>query len=102
MSYRDSVDIELDSDTGTVTLTPKASTRHQSTLIWLHELGASGEIFKDLFLEKRLVPLGCKVVLPTAPKRRVNAMGGRMENSWFDIQSFNRERFEKDTTSNYS
>ena len=72
-------------------LCPKGN--HLTTLIWLHGLGDSAQGFKDLFLDIRLkiVPETCKVILPTAPERFVNALDMKL-NAWFDIKSSGRPK----------
>jgi predicted esterase len=71
----------------TIVLHPKA--KHTHTLIWLHGIGDSGKDFKGMFMEESLVnlPEGCKVILPTAPKRKQSAHGGSDLTSWFNIKS---------------
>ena len=71
-------------------LTPKSN--HSETLIWLHGLGDSAEGFEPVF-NSRMNPClpTTKIVLLTAPIRKVTINGGMSCTSWYDIIAF---RFE--------
>ena len=58
----------------TIILNPRSE--HKYTLIWLHGLGDRPEHFKSVFLNANdstgiKLPVGTKVVIPTAPERAV-------------------------------
>ena len=72
-----------------VILHPKE--KHTNTLIWLHGLGQTAEEFIQVFLDNRILenfPKGCKIVIPTAPIRKVTVNGGEKIPSWFDQRTF--------------
>ena len=72
-------------ESSTVTIEPKE--QHRYSLIWLHGLGDTGQGFKSFFTSDVILP-HCKVILPTAPKRKVTVLGGQISTSWYDITSF--------------
>ena len=63
--------------------------KHEYSLIWLHGLGDSGKGFEPVFTNPMLkvVPSTCRVILPSAPKRKVTCNGGAVMTSWYDILS---------------
>lgn len=70
-----------------VTMMPQTGP-HTQTIIWLHGLGDSAHGFKELFTDGDIsVPPGTKIILPTAPNRKVTLLDGKEEFSWFDIKS---------------
>ncbi len=54
-------------------------------------MGDNAYGFFDMFMDKelRVVPDNCKVVLPTAPQRKVTVNGGALTNAWFDMINLN-------------
>ena len=64
---------------------------YHNTLIFLHGLGDSAESLLDLFHEDgwhpNWIPPNCRIVLPTAPRRRVSLNNGKRATSWFDIHN---------------
>jgi hypothetical protein len=62
---------------------------HKFSLIWLHDLGDTGQDYEEYFTDKQKieVPAGCKVILPTAPNRQVTVKKDQTERCWFDIFS---------------
>jgi predicted esterase len=62
--------VELVWSNNTIVLHPKG--KHTHTLIWMHGIGDSGKDYKGMFMDDSLVnlPDGCKVILPTAKKRK--------------------------------
>ena len=73
-----------------IILLPKNS-KPNSTLIFLHGIGDSGEGYLQTFdSPNKPVPQNMKVILPTAPLSYVNI--NKIElNSWFDIKGFTKE-----------
>ena len=65
---------------------------HKYTLIWLHGLGDSAHGYSEIFAssQHKLVPLNCKIVLPTAPVQAVTFNNGQKMTSWYNI----KERFD--------
>lgn len=60
--------------------------RHQSTIIWLHGLGADGHDFAPVTTELQLPEsLGVRFILPHAPHRPVTINGGYVMRAWYDI-----------------
>jgi phospholipase/carboxylesterase len=66
--------VEVFEKEGTVIYHPKAE--HKYTLIWMHGLGDSAYGCRDMFLLDRFIklPEGCKIIMPTAPTRKVSIM----------------------------
>ena len=62
---------------------------HRHTIIWLHGLGDSAYGFLPIFEELDILP-DCKIVLLTAPKQPVTVNRGAVMNSWYDIESFDK------------
>lgn len=68
-----------------IILHPKHSP-HKYTIVWLHGLGDTSEGFLDFFLSgSSVVPPHTRVVLLTAPERRVTINMGMKSTSWYDI-----------------
>lgn len=67
----------------TETLVVEPTSEHDSSVIWMHGLGASADDFFDMprFIERP----GTRWVFPNAPIRRVTLNNGMMMRSWFDI-----------------
>ena len=63
---------------------------HKFTLIWLHGIGDTGSGCKSIFINEELcdLPDGCKVILPTAPNRRVEVNDNEITTSWYNIKGF--------------
>ena len=85
--------VSTDERTQYVTLFPRKE-GHQYSLIWLHGMGGSAHGPKETFLENPgLVPTSCKVIIPTAPTRRITASPPALQHmkrtSWFDILAMN-------------
>ena len=55
----------------------------------MHEIGGNGKDYKGMFMDSSLVnlPPGCKVILPTAPKKVQSASLGSTLTSWFNIKT---------------
>ena len=70
--------------------------KHAYTIIWLHGLGDSAAGFLDVFYadEYMLSPKNTKIILTTAPERKVTLNYGERMNSWYDIYSLG-ERVEE-------
>ena len=58
---------------------------HKYSLIWLHGLGDTAIGFYDVFTKHVDLPDTCKVILPTAPVRKVTVNMGMEMPAWFDI-----------------
>ncbi|KAL4486806.1 hypothetical protein ABPG72_006638 [Tetrahymena utriculariae] len=68
-------------------LIPKG--QHTHTLVWMHGLGDSAEGYLDFFGESSSpTPDNMKVVLLTAPARKVTINMGMQMPSWFDFKAF--------------
>ena len=68
-----------------VTLTPAAA---DSSVIWLHGLGADGHDFVPIVPELRLPPsLNVRFVFPHATVRPVTINNGQPMRAWYDIKS---------------
>lgn len=66
--------------------------RPESSVIWLHGLGADGHDFEPIVPELGLPPdLGVRFVFPHAPMRPVTVNGGMTMRAWYDIRTFDRE-----------
>ena len=58
-----------------------------SSVIWLHGLGADGHDFEPIVPELGLPrPLGIRFVFPHAPMRPVTVNGGMVMRAWYDIR----------------
>ena len=78
-----------------VVIEPQGS--HQSTVIWLHGLGADGHDFAGLVPSMGLPEtLGIRFVFPHAPVRPITLNGGYLMRGWYDIATLARERFVHD------
>lgn len=65
----------------------------QSSVIWLHGLGADGHDFEPIVPELNLsVRLGVRFIFPHAPSRPVTINGGIVMPAWYDILSMTLER----------
>jgi phospholipase/carboxylesterase len=65
----------------------------RASIIWLHGLGADGHDFEPLIPHLDIVdPLGVRVVLPHAPRRRVTINGGMPMPAWYDIAAMDFSR----------
>ena len=73
--------------------------KHTHTLIWMHGLGDTAEGYFDMFenLQQSPCPKTTKIVLLTAPVRKVTVNFGMQMTSWFDFREFDIriENFEK-------
>ncbi len=57
-----------------------------SSVIWLHGLGADGHNFEDLVTQLQLPQkLGIRFIFPHAPIRPISINGGYPMRAWFDI-----------------
>lgn len=62
-----------------------------SSVIWLHGLGADGHDFEPIVPELRLGGLlDTRFVFPHAPERPVTINGGMVMRAWYDILTFDR------------
>ena len=62
-----------------------------STIVWLHGLGDSAQGWVDAFTSDSIaVPLGTKVILPTATDLPVTINGGARMPAWYDISGLDR------------
>lgn len=69
---------------------------HQASIIWLHGLGADGFDFAPLAKQLGLIEETVKFIFPHAPIRAITANGGYKMRAWYDIVTFDRERFIHD------
>ena len=71
---------------------PAEGQDHKYSLVWIHGLGDTGKGFLDVFtdVDMQVVPQSCKVILPTAPTRKVTCNGGVKMTSWYDIYDLDR------------
>jgi phospholipase/carboxylesterase len=66
--------------------------RPESSVIWLHGLGADGHDFEPIVPELNLPrEPGIRFVFPHAPMRPVTINGGMRMRAWYDIRTFDRE-----------
>jgi phospholipase/carboxylesterase len=73
-----------------VVIQPKSE--HQSSIIWLHGLGDSGDGFAPIAPELKLPDeLGVKFIFPHAPIRPVTVNNGMEMRAWYDIKSMEME-----------
>jgi predicted esterase len=65
---------------------------HKFSLIWLHGLGGNPYNWIATFTDKRQpwigLPRGTKIIIPSAPWRRVGLWDGEHMPSWFDIKTW--------------
>ncbi len=74
-------------------VTVEPSSRHRSSVIWLHGLGADGNDFVPMIPEFGLPKeLGVRFIFPHAPERAVTINGGLVMRAWFDIKSLDLDR----------
>ncbi|WP_020409053.1 alpha/beta hydrolase [Hahella ganghwensis] len=65
----------------------------QSTVIWLHGLGADGNDFAPIVPELRLpAELGIRFIFPHAPSMPVTVNGGYVMPAWYDILEMSIDR----------
>lgn len=63
--------------------------KHTHTLIWMHGLGDTAQGYLDVFTTNITpVPKTTKVILLTAPIRKVTINMGMEMTSWFDFKNF--------------
>ncbi|EAR82795.2 phospholipase/carboxylesterase family protein (macronuclear) [Tetrahymena thermophila SB210] len=77
-------------------LIPKG--QHTHTLVWMHGLGDTAEGYLDFFGESSSpTPDNMKIVLLTAPTRKVTINMGMQMPSWFDFKAFqvNEQNFHQ-------
>lgn len=80
-----------------VIIEPKA--KHQSSVIWLHGLGADGNDFEPIVPELRLPEsLGIRFIFPHAPVRPVSINGGLSMRAWYDIRNVDLTRQEDEAS----
>ena len=74
-----------------------ARAEHACSFVWLHGLGDSAEGFRDSFLDDSLfnLPDGCKIILPTAPIRKVSINDENEMHSWYDMYDIYRPGTKK-------
>lgn len=67
----------------------EATMEHESSIIWMHGLGASAEDFIDM---PRIINRpGTRWIFPNAPVRPVTLNNGWRMRSWFDIRHLGRD-----------
>ena len=77
------------------TLDIEPTTPAQSSVIWMHGLGADAHDFEPIIPELRLPQaLGVRFVFPNAPVRPVTINGGMRMRAWYDILSIDLPRRE--------
>ncbi|KRX06786.1 hypothetical protein PPERSA_11431 [Pseudocohnilembus persalinus] len=70
---------------------------HKNTLIWLHGLGDSADGFAPIFASpQNFTSENTKIILPTAPTRKVTINGGYPCTAWYDIVSLERNENQSD------
>ena len=62
---------------------PRLSGRYDKVVIFLHGVGGCGPEWARFW--RKILPLGTKLILPTAPRAQVTLLGGREVNSWWGI-----------------
>ena len=80
---------------GTLVLHPVSE--HRYSLIWLHGMGDNAFGYLDIFMDHdlQIVPTYCKVILPTAPLRKVTVNSGALTHAWYDMKSLNFKEEQK-------
>lgn len=69
----------------------EVGTAPDSSVIWLHGLGADGHDFEPVVPELRLAGrLDVRFVFPHAPERPVTINGGMVMRAWYDILTLER------------
>ena len=77
------------------TLDIEPTTPAQSSVIWMHGLGADAHDFEPIIPELRLPQaLGVRFVFPNAPVRPITINGGMRMRAWYDILSIDLPRRE--------
>lgn len=85
--------MERSSIDGSITLVPNEP---RYSLIWLHGLGDTSEGFLDWFkMPNSPLYSGARICLLQAPIRKVTVNGGAQCTSWYDIKTFDREKWMK-------
>ena len=75
-------------------VTVEPSSRHQSSVIWLHGLGADGNDFLHMIPELDLPDdLGVRFIFPHAPLRAITINGGVVMRAWYDVKSLDLDRW---------
>ena len=66
---------------------------HKYSLIWLHGLTADATAFVKEFLDPALnvIPANCKVIMPTAPIRKMGCLDNQSVHSWFNAYSWQKD-----------
>ena len=59
--------------------------KHEFTLIFLHGLTQSAQKILWHFDDGDFTPKNCRIVLPTAPVRKVSKIDGREVTAWYDV-----------------
>ena len=73
----------------------KPVAKHESSVIWLHGLGADGHDFEPILPELGLPKdHGIKFVFPNAPVRPVTINGGLAMRAWYDVRAVDLTREE--------
>ena len=73
----------------------KPPSRHDSSVIWLHGLGADGHDFEPVIPELGLpVDHGIQFIFPNAPVRPVTINGGMAMRAWYDVRAVDLSREE--------
>lgn len=72
------------------TVEVEAGKKPESSVIWLHGLGADGHDFEPIVPELALGK-AIRFVFPHAPIRPVTINGGMTMRAWYDIMSFDRD-----------
>ena len=62
----------------------------ETSILWLHGLGADGHDFEPIVPELGL-PFPVRYIFPHAPARRVTLNNGMTMRAWYDIFSFERD-----------
>lgn len=70
--------------------------RPESSVIWLHGLGADGHDFEPIVPELKL-GAALRFVFPHAPMRPVTINGGMTMRAWYDILSLDRDGPQDET-----
>ena len=71
-------------------------TKHRSSVIWLHGLGADGTDFAPIVPELALEELGAKFIFPNAPVRPITINNGYPMRGWYDILTLDPDNFIHD------
>lgn len=69
--------------------------RHSSSIIWLHGLGADGHDFEPIIPELHLPDAwGLRFIFPNAPVRPVTINGGMAMRAWYDVRNIDLRKEE--------